>query len=321
MPFNLMSFARDLATLKHKTNTLLTVFLLFLVLTDQAAKYFLLKWLPHQVSDTGPGFSLSRVFNEGFVLNIHIKGVDPLFIAIIFILLLSTFIFFYVSALRWLGESFRIIKFGLTVLAGGVFSNILDKIRHGEVLDFIKFQLTRDAGGLFFNTADIFQTIGWIILIYGIIKSRKKLWRTVERRSSFLIDDLHIRKYQMEFISYILWIMACVGLSIFLISGKLFAFSKSIPPAEMPYLISKFVTYYFVMYLIFTVLIMGLTVYFSNKIYGPVYSIKRYLKSLMKEETPPDLKLRKKDQFKEMEELVSKLKDHIADKNRLPTEK
>lgn len=305
---------------QHKTNILLTTLLLVLIVVDQAAKNFMIRWFPHSASDTGPGLSLSGVFNEGLILNLQIKGVDILLGAIIFTLLLVTLLFFYVAGLRWLSQSFHIIKIGITVLFGGVFSNLFDKIRHGQVLDFIKFQPTQDSGSLFFNTADLFQTIGWIILIYGVIKLRKQIWWAVERRRDFLIRDLQIKKYQVEFVSYILWIMGCVGLSIFLIFHKLSEFSENIPPLAQAHLVSKFISYYFVMYVIFTVLVIGLTIYFSNKIYGPIYAVEKYLKALLKGEAPPDLKLRKGDQFKEMEELMSRLKDRTADKSSNPSD-
>ena len=300
---------------KNKTTIFLTAFLLALVLVDQVIKYAFIRWFPSTGGDTGPGFSLSGVFNEGLILNLQIRGIDVVFGALIFTLLLITLLFFYVAGLRWLSESFHIIKVGITVLCGGVFSNLLDKIRHGRVLDFIKFQLTEESGGLFFNTADIFQTIGWIILIYGGIKLRKQIWRTVERRGNFLIHDMNIQKYQVEFISYVLWIMICVGLSIFLISHKLSDVSGTAKPLEQSYLISTFITYYFVIYIIFTLLIMGLTVYFSNRIYGPIYAVQKYLKALLKGENPADLKLRKGDQFREMQDLMSQLRNRANQKN------
>ena len=309
-----------IATQKHKANILLTIFLLSLMLADQIIKYFFIRWLPSTKGDTSLGFSWSGVFNEGLVLNLQIKGIDIVFGALIFTLLLITLLFFYVAGLRWLGQTFHIIKVGLTFLCGGVFSNLLDKIRHGQVLDFIRFQLSEDSSSFFFNTADIFQTIGWVILIYSGIKLRKQIWRTVERRGNFLIHDLHIQKYQVEFISYVLWIMICVGLSIFLISHKLTEFSGNAHPLEQSYLFSSFITYYFVIYVIFTLLVMGLTVYFSNRVYGPMYAIQKYLKSVLKGENPSDLKLRKGDQFREMEELLVQLKNHTNQNNQIKTD-
>lgn len=299
---------------KQKTTVLLTILLLGLILADQVIKYAFVKWLSFTEGGKSLGFSFQGVFNEGFVLNLQLKGMDIAFGALIFILLLITLLFFYVAGLRWLNQTFFIIKVGLTFLCGGVFSNLLDKIRHGQVLDFIKFQPTENSISFFFNTADIFQTIGWIILIYGGIKLRKQIWRTIERREKFLIHDLKIQKYQVEFISYVLWIMVCVGLSIFLVSHQLKKFSNDAQPMEQSYLISSFITYYFMIYVIFSLLVMGLTVYFSNRVYGPIYSIKKYIKAILKGEEPKDLKLRKGDQFREMEELLVQLKNQTHPK-------
>ena len=54
---------------------------------------------------------------------------------------------------------------------------------------------------------------------------------------------------------------------------------------------------------------MGLTVYFSNRIYGPIYAVQKYLKAILNGENPSDLKLRKGDQVREMQELMSQLKN------------
>ena len=301
---------------QHKTTILLTILLLGLILADQVIKYAFVKWLSFTEGVKTPGFSFQGAFNEGLILNLQLKGLDIAFGALIFTLLLITLLFFYVAGLRWLSQSFHIIKIGLTFLCGGAFSNLLDKIRHGQVLDFIKFQPGENSISFFFNTADIFQTIGWIILIYGVIKLRKQIWRTVERREKFLIYDMQIQKYQIEFISYILWIIICIGLSIFLISHKLTEFSNSLQPKEQAYLFSSFINYYFIIYVTFALLVMGMTVYFSNKIYGPMYSIQKYIKAILKGEEPGDLKMRKGDQFREMEELMVQLKDQINPKTK-----
>ncbi|MCY4513029.1 MAG: signal peptidase II, partial [Bdellovibrionales bacterium] len=160
---------------KQKTNILLISLLLSLMLVDQVTKNAFIKWLPFtKPGETLFGFSFHGVFNEGLILNLQIKGMDVVFGALIFTLLLITLLFFYVAGLRWLSQTFYTIKVGITFLCGGVFSNLLDKIRHGQVLDFIKFQLTENSVSFFFNTADIFQTIGWVILIYGGVKLKKQ---------------------------------------------------------------------------------------------------------------------------------------------------
>ena len=302
---------------ESKTNSRLTILLFLIVGLDQLIKYIILNWtsVSSGLPDPSPGLSLTAVFNDKFLFGLQIGKMDPLLTAVFFILLFTVLSFFYVVGLRWISSSFYIIKLGMTFLFGGVFGNLLDKIRYNQVLDFIMIQIPGGSEAFVANTADLFQTAGWGLLIYGAVKFRSRIWRPTERRKTFLIPDPRIKKYQLEFIGYISWIMVCIGFSFLLVTYKFLDFVGTADPSEYPHLAFTLMNYYFLLYVLFFILAMGLTIYFSNKIYGPVYAFQKHLKTVLEGESPPDIKLRKGDQFQEMEQLAVKIKTRLSGKH------
>ena len=60
----------------------------------------------------------------------------------------------------------------------------------------------------------------------------------------------------------------------------------------------------------FLVIIFGFVVYISNKIYGPVYAFKKYVKEVFVSGEPDrPFNLRKGDHFNDLQDLAGQLKD------------
>ena len=63
-------------------------------------------------------------------------------------------------------------KFGYSLIAGGSLGNIFDRIFYSSVVDFIDIHINNHHWFIF-NIADVFITLGIIILIYSEIKGKK----------------------------------------------------------------------------------------------------------------------------------------------------
>jgi len=115
---------------------------IFIVLIDQFLKYF----FPYKVKNYGASFNLLENYKL-ILISISILAI-----------ILFLFLFFKTK------EN----KLGLSFLISGTFSNLIDRIFLGYVIDYIPFF------NLFtFNLADLSNTIGVLILIIITLKNEK----------------------------------------------------------------------------------------------------------------------------------------------------
>ena len=73
-------------------------------------------------------------------------------------------------------KSKNIEKFGFSLIIGGSLGNIFDRLYYSSVVDFIDFHIN-NFHWFIFNVADIFITMGVIILItFEIFKKNEKIY-------------------------------------------------------------------------------------------------------------------------------------------------
>ena len=282
--------------LKKDSSSWVFVSLLFLLIfIDQVSK----KWIFHE----------HVIYNENLLLGINFGGIEEVLKHNIYSLVLSACIFFYILAILTIRKEQKILKYGITILLSGVFSNIFDKLYTGHVIDFIRVPISKNQV-FFLNGADILQTIGWLVIGYTIFQMRKVIWRNVENRSQVFVSTF--RKEQVEFILYVSLILVCAGLYATLFVP--YYFSKIQLDAEEMRVVLVFKKYFIVTYSILAFLLFIVTIYVSNKIYGPVYAFTNRMREAIRTSQPSKFSLRKGDQFKELEslyrEIVQKISKH-----------
>jgi signal peptidase II len=76
-----------------------------------------------------------------------------------------------VSMFRQLAPRDRLAAFALGCVLGGASGNLLDRFRHGEVVDWIHVRLTQSYSWPDFNFADSFVVLGVALLIYEMFAS------------------------------------------------------------------------------------------------------------------------------------------------------
>jgi signal peptidase II len=118
-----------------------------------------------------PGFfSLTHVRNPGAAFGLLAsspQGVRIFFFIGVAIFAMGLIISFY----RNLAPGDRLASLSLGMILGGAMGNLLDRLRHGEVVDFLHFTLWSGYTWPDFNFADSFVVVGVILLVIELLAS------------------------------------------------------------------------------------------------------------------------------------------------------
>ena len=137
---------------------------IFIILLDQYTKYLILYNYKIFINKDFILFRLDFVKNYGAAFNIFSGSrIFLSFISIIFSILLI-----YLILRKNTLNSFDLYSYSF--ILGGTFGNGMDRILKGFVIDFIDLNFINFP---LFNIADISINIGFIFLIYSIIKNKR----------------------------------------------------------------------------------------------------------------------------------------------------
>ena len=138
------------------------IFSIILLLIDQISKIILDKVLVLGKSYTvlDRFLYITKAYNNGVSFSM-LSGKR----ALIIVISLAVMIFLYFYMKKFKENKKNIIAFSLVF--GGLFGNLIDRIIHGHVIDFIDFYVFNYNYPIF-NLADSFICIGIIMLLYSI---------------------------------------------------------------------------------------------------------------------------------------------------------
>ena len=129
------------------------------VLLDQISKLIAVRSLSEGPVEIIKGiFYLTLTYNTGAAFGIF-KDQTILFIIISFIAVVGILIYIYFDR-----STIHIGKFGLSLILGGAFGNLIDRLRFGYVIDFFDFKVWP-----VFNIADSAITIGATLLMISLL--------------------------------------------------------------------------------------------------------------------------------------------------------
>ena len=146
-----------------KRNIFFVLFVFLLLIADQLSKSLVIFWIPFgsSVPLIGNFIHLTPVKNKGLIMGLLSY---PSYLAIfVAIFALIVFIFLWLMKLKKKGS------LGIAFIIAGTGGNLLDRIFKGGVIDFIDVKFWS-----IFNLADIFITVGAVLLCISLIFSRKK---------------------------------------------------------------------------------------------------------------------------------------------------
>jgi signal peptidase II len=246
-------------------------------------------------------------YNEGLIMGSFSHLPDSIrvialgsFSGIIFIL--------YVLLMYVIPRRGQWLKFGLSFLVGGMLGNVSDKIIYGKTIDFIPFIV----GGFhsYFNVADFFLWSGAAITLWMVFARDKLIWYPDSVRGNYFIRPREQLKVSLN--------LQIVVFSCAVVLG-LFSYSflnttiTGTPEVKRDIMWSFFLTYMSLTGLLCLIAFVA-GVIISHKSAGPVYAFELYVSDLMKGKDRK-LKLREGDNYRHLEELADKLRDHFKKEN------
>jgi signal peptidase II len=137
---------------------------------DQLTKEWILRSLTY--SDEIPVitgfFHITHVRNPGAAFGILATSPEPVriffFIGVTLVAIALIFSFY-----RKLAPGDRFSALSLGLILGGAVGNLIDRLRHGEVVDFLHFRLWGGYSWPDFNLADSFIVVGVILLVIELL--------------------------------------------------------------------------------------------------------------------------------------------------------
>ena len=250
------------------------------------------------------GFSLqSPIKNYGLIFGLDFASND-LFIKPALTAIFLLFLFYYVVFLLFTPKKFYYLQIGLSLLFAGFAGNLINKFLSFYVLDFIKWSPVN----LYFNLADVFQTLGWLTIVFQLPALKKHIWKKNERRKSFLV----MKKFQIQFLAYCSSIFVLVSAFFILLNYQFVNFIELTQGQDLKQVSFAFFSYCFFILIIIYFSVGIFFLYISNKIFGPVYAFERYIRKLLdNKDFKEDFKLRKNDQLKQLEILAKDIKNKL----------
>ena len=154
--------------IKKNFYSILSIVILFLI--DRVSKYFIVYYFKTSENLIIPVTSflkLNLIWNNGIAFGIMAFDNKFYYNILTFLIIIITIVLFYL-----IHKSNNIEKFGFTLVIGGSFGNIFDRIYFSSVIDFIDFHIG-NFHWFIFNVADIFISLGVLILIINEFYGKK----------------------------------------------------------------------------------------------------------------------------------------------------
>ena len=150
-----------------KKSLIVLISILLLIVFDQIVKYLIVN-----------NFNIGeeKILIDNFLKFIYIRNTGAAFGIlsgnIIFLIGISLLLIFYIvkEMKKNIDNNLSLLSFSL--ILGGAVGNLIDRIFRGYVVDFISFTLFQREMSIF-NIADMYITIGVILLIYIVLKEGK----------------------------------------------------------------------------------------------------------------------------------------------------
>lgn len=210
------------------------------------------------------------------------------------------------------------LRAGLSIVLGGILGNVTDRILWGYVVDFIVVG-NQDFSTPVFNIADAVQWVGYVMILVAIFKEGDLIWPENNTRKTYWVNQSFQLKY--------CFLLMGVGIGIGLIS-MVFSYTylrvtilELVGPndATLNKFLLPFAEVFALICVAFSLGLFTVGKMLSHKIAGPLYAFERHCQELLQaagnEGSVRPLKLRTKDEFKQLETLALQLQAALSKAN------
>ena len=296
--------------MKRKDWFFVITVLLICILADQITK----NWASALVEKMSFGIiRITLIHNKGAMLGLFSDL--PAVLRIVTMSTSGVFILCLYSLIQYIiPRKLMSLRYGLSILVGGILGNVLDRIFYGHVIDFMAVQIYGWHSPIW-NVADIIQWVGYFIMTYALLKYREQLWPDQNDRKNFWVNKKFQIKYSIFFTT--------TGILLTLISMVFSYTYLKVTIQELvglnQMLIDKFTKpflyTFIILSLIFSIILFSIGKFISHRIAGPLYAFERFLSQILDGDgltkNGAALKLRTGDDFKHLEELAEQIKIKI----------
>ena len=144
------------------------IIFLLLILIDLISKYFVFNYIDlYQFIKITYFFDITHIHNFGVSFGLFSDTISPLFLILIGLIVTMFVIYLYMNS------SDVLERWGLFIIICGAITNIIDRSINGYVIDFLYFHINQFYWPAF-NFADIYISLGIIMIIVNMVKKIKK---------------------------------------------------------------------------------------------------------------------------------------------------
>ena len=152
---------------KFKNLQKIIIFLIFVSL-DLFSKYLVFYYIDlYKFIKITPFLDITHIHNFGISFGLFSETIPAVFLIIIALLVVFFIIYLLLNSHDYLEY------WGLFIVICGAIGNIIDRLINGYVIDFIYFHINQFYWPAF-NFADIYISIGIIMIIVNMVKKIKK---------------------------------------------------------------------------------------------------------------------------------------------------
>ncbi len=153
----------------HELINLRTILIVVILISlDLVSKYFVYYYIDlYQFIKITPFFDITHIHNFGVSFGLFSGTISSIYLIIIGLLVVFFIIYLLVNAQD------KLEQWGLFIIICGALANIIDRFINGFVIDFIYLHINQYYWPAF-NFADIYISIGIIMILLNVIKKLNK---------------------------------------------------------------------------------------------------------------------------------------------------